>query len=151
LNALQQQLTKARDESKKLSDELAKRTQEVELAETTLDVHRRRLGQLLERLGRDTSHQWVLQKIDGNPPELTLVGLTMHPEHISQMAATLADELSDMGWSVEPPEQTAKNVLDDGGPWRFTLRLHDQTLATRPSTPSAPPSPSVPSNVVRMP
>lgn len=150
--AIQQQLTKAREEVKKQGDELTKRTQEVEMAETTLDVHRRRLGQLLARLGDGKSHEWVLQKIDGSPREVKLVGLTMHPELISEMAAKLAAELSDMGWSVEPPEQTAKNVFDNGGPWQFTLRLNDQTLTPRPGGGAVPPpSPSVPSNVVRMP
>lgn len=151
LAALQQQLTKAQDDTKKLTDELAKRRTEVEMAETTLDVHRRRLGQLLERLGRNKSQNWVLQKIDGNPREVKLVGLTMHPEHISQMAADLAGELSDLGWSVEPPEQKAQNVLDDGGPWQFTLQLQDQTLARPTGAAPAPAAPSVPSNVVRMP
>lgn len=151
LAALQQQLTASRDTTKKLTDELAKRTDEVELAETTLGVHRRRLGELLERLGRGRSQDWVLRKIDGNPREVRLVGLTMHPELISEMAADLARELTDLGWSVEPPEQTAKNVREDGGPWEFSLKLSDQTLTLQPGPAAAPAPPAIPSNVVRMP
>ena len=147
LAALQKQKTDAETARKKTDDEITKRRIEVEQAELTLDAHRRRLGKLLESLSNDTSHEWVLRKIEGNPSELLLVGVTMHPEHVTGMAAKMAHELAPLGWSVEPPEQQARNVLDNGGPWSFSLRLRDIKLIEGP-----PPSPSAtPSNIVRMP
>ena len=149
LAALNTQKTELEKGIQKLQEELKKRSDDVRGAEETLDAHRRRLGQLLERLAKGSSDEWVLQKIEGTPREIKLVGVTMHPEHVSEMASELANELNDLGWTVEPPEQTARNLQDNGGPWTFSLRLHDQTA--RPlSAPSATP-PGTPANVVRFP
>lgn len=134
----------------KLRDETTKRAAEVKQAEETLIAHRRRLGALLDRLGRESTHQWVLRRIDGSPRELILVGLTMHPEHISALAADLAADLDKLGWTVEPPTHTARNQLNDGGPWSFELRLRDETLP-KPATGSAPTAPAGPPNLVRVP
>jgi hypothetical protein len=119
-------------------------------AEDTLVAHRRRLGELLERLGKESSHEWVLRRIEGTPRELKLVGLTMHPEHISVLAADLAVDLAKLGWAVDPPHHTARNQRNDGGPWTFELRLRDETLPTPAATP-APSAPAGPPNLVRVP
>ena len=90
----------------------------------------------------------MLRKIEGDPRELLLVGVTMHPEHISLMAAEMATDLAKLGWAVDPPEQQAKHLRDNGGPWSFSLRLRDQSLPQ--SLPAAEPVVS-PSNLVRTP
>jgi len=134
----------------KLREETSKRSDEVKQTEATLVAHRRRLGELLERLGRESTHEWVLRRIEGTPRELKLVGLTMHPEHISVLAADLAADLSKLGWAVDPPNHTARNQRDDGGPWTFELRLRDETLPKPTETP-APTAPAGPPNLVRVP
>jgi hypothetical protein len=148
MQTLQKQKADAEKKLKETKDANAVRLVEVEQAEQTLDAHRRRLGLLLERLSKDASGQWVLRKIEGNPSELMLVGVTMHPEHISGMAAAMAADLAKLGWAVDPPEQQARNQRDDGGPWTFSLRLRDQSVAT--PLPAAEPIAS-PSNIVRTP
>lgn len=134
----------------KLREETTKRSGEVKQAEQTLIAHRRRLGELLERLSHESSHDWVLRRIEGSPRELKLVGLTMHPEHISTLAADLAVDLAKLGWAVEPPTHSARNQRNDGGPWSFELRLNDTTLPKTSVTP-APSAPAGPPNLVRVP
>lgn len=139
------------DNEKKLKDAegaLTVRTAEVEGTERTLDAHRRRLGLLLERLARNSSPHWVLRSIEGDAAEIVLHGATMHPEHVITMAASMAESLAELGWTVDPPEQQAKNVRPDGGPWQFTLRLRDASLPN--ATPAEPKTPNA-ANVVRTP
>jgi hypothetical protein len=147
LASLQQAKTAAEKKIKELETANAARKTEVEQAEHTLDAHRRRLGLLLERLANDSSGQWVLRSIEGNPREMQLHGVTMHPEHINHMAATMAVDLAKLGWAIDPPEQQARNLRDDGGPWNFSLRLRDMSVP-KGEVVDAPPNAS---NIVRTP
>jgi hypothetical protein len=150
LATIMQQRTEADTAIKKLREELTKRSGEVDQAETILAAHRTRLGELLERLARESSRQWVLREINGSPRQLKLIGVTMHPEHISGLAAELAKDLADLGWTVDPPQHMARNVRDDGGPWSFELQLRDERLAPPSGAPAATPTRVVP-ELVRVP
>lgn len=118
---------------KTTSAERDKLAAEVKQAEEVFDSHRRRLSELLRRLADDSNHDWVLQRIDGTGREVKLTGVTMHPEHISVLAEGMSTDLQRLGWTVDPPKQTARNQLDDGGPWTFELRLHDHAVPKGPA------------------
>ena len=138
LAGISQQITKLETDQKKALEEQAKLQAEVRHAEEVFDAHRRRLAELMRRLSEDSTHDWVLQKIDGTGAELKLTGTTMHPEHISLLAEGMSTDLARHGWTVEPPMQQARNLSDDGGPWTFELRLRDlNSLKQLPATDAA--------------
>jgi len=151
LAAMQQRQAEAEKSLTKLREEVAKRKADVGQAQEMLAAHRRRLGELLDRLGKESSQQWVLREISGTPRDLKLVGVTMHPEHISVLAADLAVDLADLGWAVEPPKHMARNQQNDGGPWSFELRLRDETIAPRTAPTTKPAAPAGSRNLVRVP
>lgn len=150
LATIKQQQGETEKATAKLKEEIAKRATEVGYSELMLVAHRKRFGELLERLGRESSKEWVLREIDGTPREIKLVGMTMHPEHISQLAAELAEDLADLGWAVDPPNHTARNLRDDGGPWTFELKLRDESIAA-PKPIADTTKPAGPPSLVRVP
>lgn len=138
LAGISQQIKKLETDQKKAQEEHAKLQDEVRHAEEVFDAHRRRLAELMRRLSEDSTHDWVLQKIDGTGAELKLTGTTMHPEHISLLAEGMSTDLARHGWTVDPPMQQARNLSDDGGPWTFELRLRDlNSLKQLPATDAA--------------
>jgi len=145
VDSIKQQKTTIEKELTKIREEAAKLRVDVTQAETLFESHRRRLPELLRRLSADSSasRDWVLQKISGSGRELTLGGLTMHPEHISRLASELSVDLEPLGWGVEPPKQDARNVAPSGGPWAFELKLVDrrQTVPAPSAAPQAPTDP----------
>lgn len=151
LNAAKTQLAAVEKDLKKAGDEKTALAEKVVQAETMFDVHRRRLAELMRRLADDSSHEWVIQKIIGTGREIKLHGLTMHPEHISELTAAITRDFGKLGWGVDPARQEARNVGDDGGPWGFEILLRD--LKPPSPKPGADPSSTStpPSTIVRVP
>lgn len=151
LNAAKTQLTAVEKDIAKAGEENAALAQKVVQAETMFDVHRRRLAELMRRLADDSSHEWVIQKISGTGREIKLHGVTMHPEHISELTAAITSDFGNLGWGVDPARQEARNVGDNGGPWGFEIQLRD--LKPPPPKPAADPSSTStpPSTIVRVP
>jgi hypothetical protein len=150
LAQIKQQITKLEADQKKALEESQKLEAEVRHVEEVFDAHRRRLADLLRRLADDSSHDWVLQKIEGTGAEIKLTGTTMHPEHISLLAEGMSTDLARHGWTVEPPMQTARNLADDGGPWKFELRLRDLN-SLQPAAPTPTGTNPARSTIVGMP
>jgi cell division protein FtsB len=125
-------------EIQKLRDETGKLEANVQQCEKVLEVQRSRLSDLIGRLAKMPQQGWVLRQIGGDAREVTLQGITMHPQRISALSSELSAELHDLGWGVEPPKQTAQNFDQTGGPWKFEVRLRDVAIAT-PPVPATPP------------
>ena len=138
--SIKQQASTLEKDLAKIKEEAAKLKIEVNNAESMFDSHRRRLPELLRRLSADSSasRDWVLQRISGSGRELTLGGTTMHPEHISQLASELSVDLESLGWGVEPPKQEARNLVENGGPWAFELKLVDRKQPSAAGIETAP-------------
>src|SRR5690606_35851728 len=99
--AIQKEMGSVETEKKKAAEERDKLRGEVTQAEEVLGSHRRRLADLMRRLADDSSRNWVLQKIDGSGREIKLSGVTMHPEHISELAEGMSIDLGKLGWTVD--------------------------------------------------
>lgn len=139
VTAIKQQITKLAPEVAQAGEELNKIKTDVELADTVIAWQQHRIAALLEHLALARSDDWVLQKIDGRPGEISLHGVTIHPERISALATELAKGLEKYGWSVRPPRQSAQIRQDDGAPWTFELQLYDVELKTKGSSFEAAP------------
>jgi len=152
LAAVKTQIATVEKNLKKLEEEKTKLAADVRSTESAFDSHRRRLAELMRRLSDDSSHDWVLQEITATGREIKLIGTTMHPEHISTLTSEITHDFGKLGWGVEPAKQEARNVADNGGPWKFEIQLRDLKVpvavpsATSPAVPATPPS-----TIVRVP
>ena len=127
---------------------------DVVAAEQLLVLQKKRLATMLRRLGEEAAHGWVLREIDITGEELKLVGVTLHPEHIGELSATIAEEMRGLGWDVEPPAQKAQFNDTKGRPWEFELVLRNTPVnvaeggatvrAPRRRSPSIPEPPTRP-------
>jgi hypothetical protein len=150
LAAAKTQLAAVEKDLKKASEEKTAIADKVVQAELMFDVHRRRLAELMRRLADDSSHEWVIQKITGTGREIKLHGVTMHPEHISELTAAITSDFGKLGWGVDPAKQEARYLGNNGGPWGFEILLRD--LKPQPKPAADPSSTSTPpSTIVRVP
>lgn len=140
LAALSKQAGDMEKETQKQRDENNKLKGNVEHCERVLAAQRRRLSELFSRLSRMTQEGWVLQEIGGDGREVTLQGITMHPQRISAMSSELSAELHELGWGVDPPRQTAQNYNPNGGPWKFEVKLRDVIMKPAAGSPAATPA-----------
>ncbi|MCE9608293.1 MAG: hypothetical protein K8U03_25690 [Planctomycetia bacterium] len=145
IKTLETELTKVEGEQKRLANDV-QRTEEV------FHSHRRRLAEMMRRLSDDATHDWVLQKISANGREITLSGVTMHPEHIAELTAEITTDFGALGWAVDPAKQSARNLKENGGPWTFEIQLRDLNVPKPIPTGTSPSAiPTPPSTIVRVP
>lgn len=149
LAAVKTQIATIEKDLKKLEEEKTKLAADVQSTEAVFDSHRRRLAELMRRLSEDSSHDWVLQEITATGREIKLIGTTMHPEHISMLTAAITHDFGKLGWGVEPAKQEARNVANNGGPWKFEIQLRDLKMSSAVPSGTAPATP--PSTIVRVP
>jgi Tfp pilus assembly protein PilN len=86
---------------------------------------RLRVARLLAVLARQDPDQIVLEKIEGSGDHIVLHGVSLRPEAVNALAKTLSSELGPLGWQVQVPNEQAREMLVNGGPWQFDLHIQD--------------------------
>ncbi|MCH2127377.1 MAG: hypothetical protein MK165_21480 [Pirellulaceae bacterium] len=92
-----------------------------------------RFSALLASLARQRDDDFVINKITPSNDGLAISGTTLEIQTATRLAKALQPELLTEGWSVEAPTQEGANTLENGGPWKFTLRLKDRATPILPS------------------
>ena len=120
LAAIEKVKTSLGDEAAALTTEL----QELASAARWKD----RFATLLTSLARTQGDDLVIEKITPSNKGLAISGTSLEIEAATQLAQTLQPELLTAGWSIQAPTQVGTNALENGGPWKFTLRLEDRAM-----------------------
>lgn len=120
----------------------ALRKAEQERVEAAVQFAQRRqaLPRLLAAFAGETPTNLVIQQMQSEGAwRLRVAGLGLTPAAVDGLAASLRVRLVDSGWQLEAPEKSAQGLFDNGGPWRFAVRI---ALTNAPA--------AVPAPVVRM-
>ena len=107
-------------------------------------LQRRALPALLHSLGSVRPADVVIQDIRDEGGQVLLIsGLSMTAGGVDDLLTRLAGPLQGAGWTVKPVRKDARQLLDDGGPWSFSLRVSLMTpLSGSPVNPSEAAEPS---------
>ncbi|HYF50077.1 MAG TPA: hypothetical protein VEJ63_11760 [Planctomycetota bacterium] len=104
---------------------------------TSMKIQQQRVFTLLERLALDRPEDVVVLAIASKPEgSVEVRGLSIQAQDADELAARLSHSLKQSQWIVEPLGKKAKQLLDGGGPWEFTLSVRRAgTPAPRKSAP----------------
>jgi hypothetical protein len=112
---------------------------DVENFELVLNGQRERLADLLRRLSQRTHHQWLLREIQGTGQEFKVIGVTLDPQHIGDLALEIAEQVRPLGWSAEPPQHRTVKSGGELPHWEFEINLRD-VLGPRRTLLETPPN-----------
>ena len=83
---------------------------------------------MLEALAEGRPDNLLLEEISVDKDIVRLRGLTLDSTSANELASFLEKNLSTLGWSVTTPSKTNMDVLTQGGPWEFEIKLLDLGL-----------------------
>ncbi len=135
------QITRVEQENGNLKRSIAELSQanraREEVARRTA-LQRRALPALLHSLGSVRPPDVVIQDIHDEGRQVFFVsGLSMTVGGADDLLTRLSKPLQGAGWTVKPVRKDAQQLLDDGGPWRFSLRVSLMTpLSGSPGNPT---------------
>ncbi|HEX4132439.1 MAG TPA: hypothetical protein VHZ24_20580 [Pirellulales bacterium] len=134
IKAKQAQLAAVKKQSDDLNKETDKKRKEVDklrddvkFTESTLQRYQLRHARLLALLSEYCPSDLIVESIEYDNGQMTLHGVCLGADASNRLASALGDELSEIGWQVQPPEKEAGALLvNDGEPWDFEVQLVDQ-------------------------
>ena len=120
----------ADDQAKKgkLSESIKSLKGQTETLPNLITGLQRRPAQLLEALAEGRPDNLLLEEISVDKDIVRLRGLTLDSTSANELASFLEKNLSTLGWSVTTPSKTNMDVLTQGGPWEFEIKLLDLGL-----------------------
>lgn len=136
MQALRKQISAATDEKTKLDANLAKLRSNVAAIPKTLAAVQQRPVKLLQALAEGRPQDLVVEEIAATQDAVTVKGVTLQAGLANQLSAHLETQLSALNWNVAAPAKEDMRLFEGGGPWSFSLALHDrgiEAIANKPA------------------
>ncbi len=132
LESLDKQLTQYTQESGKNQQEMDKIQQQIDrraeiakiLPKANAALKQRWYG-LMQTLAQATPEGVLIDGIVSQPDALHVTGISLRPDLPDLLASALNSRLQPLGWIVGMPDKTDLALLDQGGPWDFSLPIND--------------------------
>jgi len=126
--------------AKQLDGELAKLAADNRRAEALAEggtlriaIERRRIAALLQAAADSRPDDLVVERIEeAGPGDLAITGVTLRSGLADELATFLSERLAPLGLVVEPAEKKSRLLLDDGGPWDFSIAIRPTTAGSAP-------------------
>jgi len=119
-----------------LSTQNSQQSADQSTAKAELHFLRNRMPALLQKLAEQQPEDLVVQSISAEPDSaLKLRGVCMDASLADELARRLSPALRPSGWDVLPGEKTAQGLLENGGPWEFTLNLRPRASTSADAPP----------------
>jgi len=122
-------------------DDLGQATRTREERARWMKRHRNAIPALLHRLGAVPQMDIVIQDMRDEGHQVFLVrGLSRTLSAPDKLANDISGDLGEAGWAVKPLQKEARSLLDNGGPWQFSIQfsMRGSMLESRP--PFSPPA-----------
>jgi len=127
LDSLRKQAAELRKRHQALEAEVAGLRERLDRCDLVMAAQRQRFARLLAVLARCAQDGIVVRKIDAAGDTLAIHGVCLRPELANGLAAALDRAIAPLGWQAEPPDKEACELLADGAPWQFVIRIRQRT------------------------
>jgi len=121
------QLTKKTDELKTQFDTLHAGNQKAQVSategNTEMTMWRARILQLIKNLGEQRPDDLMIQSIVSDGTGIKLKGICLEAAQADELASRLELRLRGAGWEIHPAEKQGQQLLENGGPYHFSMVL----------------------------
>ena len=121
------QLTKKSDDLKKEFEKLHADNQKAQVSATEgnneVTTWRARILQLIKNLGEQRPDDLMVQSITSDGSGVRLKGICMEAVQADELASRLELRLRSAGWEIHPAEKQGQQLLENGGPYQFSMFL----------------------------
>lgn len=129
IKALQAEIKKKRDQRNTIQKQLVRLENDSKSIPDMLTALQQRPSRLLRAIATGHPDQMVLEEIKIDVDKVIVRGVTLESVAANEMTGYLEENLTGIGWSIDPPKKKDMNLFSEsGGPWEYEIVLNDMGI-----------------------